>query len=183
MKPIEPSDFARFFEHGEVSFMERDFPRRQARLEVVLPCCLFQAITPSLLGAGFIDNLQIRQPVAVWMPQLTKSRLNALTMEVPDAAERMNKAVLERIDLILKTYEGLAHFVNDPTDIVPMLPLGTYIKFHFRCRIDDIMKVLEGVQNTPVAGVPEFQWALASVLHCVLQDIHAWEMAKSQANT
>jgi len=176
----ESSDTARFFEHGQIAFMERDFPNRQARIDITMPCCLFQTVSPTLLGAGYIDDPQIHNPMVVWMPQLSASRVNILAKDVVDAHDKMNRAIQERIDLILKTYEGMSHFLIDPSDIIPMLPLGTYVDFKFRCRIDDLMKVLENIQPLiSITGVAEFQWALASVFACVLQDIQTWEHSQS----
>jgi len=169
-----PQDDVKFFEYGRVIFDVHDFATETAAMDITIPCCLFQAITPQLLGAGFIDHLRIHQPIAVWMPQVTKERFNSLT-DSPGAPDQVNVAVRSWLQQLLEIYEKLSVYLKDPTDLIPMLPLGTYIDFKWRCRIADILKVLEGVQSINVVGIPEFQWALASVLQFILEDLEQRE--------
>ncbi len=171
-----PNDEATFFERGKVAFVLRDFPSRTAVLEITAPCCLFHALTPQLLGAGLIDHPSIAQPVQAWMPKLSPEQMNSVAKQVPNADVQANFAVEKWLENIMKVFEGVAQLVNDPSFLVPMLPLGIYVTWKWRCRIDDILKVLEGIQaQSHVAGVIEFQWALATVLHCVLNDYQMWE--------
>jgi hypothetical protein len=180
-KPIESRDETRFFEHGQVTFCTRDFPSGTAALDVTMPCCLFQAVVPQLLAAGYIDHPRIHQPLSVWLPQITQERMN-LFGGTQSAADQVNIAVRAWVQQLLSIFEKLSVFTKDPSDIIPMLPLGIYVDFRWRCRIDGILKVMEGVQaQSHVAGVPEFQWALASVLQCVLEDYAAWEARKPSA--
>jgi hypothetical protein len=165
----EPMDVARFFEYGEVSFTDRDFPSRQASIHICIPCCLFQAVTPALLGAGIIDEFYIRDPLAVWMPKLAPERVRGVDSGM------VNTTIHHHAETSLEIFRLLSHHVNNVADLVPLLPLGIYIALRFRCRIDDIPKVLFAIQGIPVDGVHEFQWALASVLACVLQDFQMWE--------
>jgi hypothetical protein len=175
----EPSESTKFFEFGEVTFEERDFPSRQAAIRICMPCCLFEAVTPSLLGAGVIDQYRVREPMAVWMPKFSTERMHPNAEQLLDnSLERLNMTLRATSENTLEIFRNLSYLVADPSDLVPLLPLGTYITFRLRCRIDDIPKVLFGVQNTPVNGVAEFQWALASVLACVLEDIQKWEASK-----
>jgi hypothetical protein len=167
----EAAEQSRFFEYGEVLLTENDYKTRQAAVSVCMPCCLFQAVTPSLLGGGLVDGLKVREPLAVWLPQLTSERVSPLVRaQVPDAEIRINAVMKAHVDELLRLFQGASGVIVDPADLVPYLPLGTYVCFRFRCRIDDVPKVLEGVDRTPVTGVPEFQWALAMVLKCALED-------------
>jgi len=171
----EASDDAKFFEYGHVLLLGNDFKTRQASLEVCMPNSLMQAVTPSLLGAGWVDQFRVRDPVAVWLPQLTPSRMNAAASGHDLPHTRANMALKQWAEEVLQVFQKVAQFLVDPSDIVPFLPMGTYVQFRFRCRVDDIPKVLEGVDATPVVGVPEFQWALASVLAAVCLDYQARE--------
>lgn len=173
------SESAKFFEFGEVTFEERDFPSRQAAIRICMPCCLFEAVTPSLLGAGVIDQYKVREPMAVWMPKFSAERMHPNAEQILDSSlERLNMTLRASAEGIIETFQSLSFLVTDPSDLIPLLPLGVYVTFRLRCRIDDIPKVLFGVQNTPVNGVAEFQWALASVLACVLEDVQKWEASK-----
>jgi len=177
----EAAEQSRFFEHGEVVLTESDFKTRQASVSICMPCCLFQAVTPSLLGGGLVDGLKVLEPLAVWLPRLSAERISPhVRAKVPDAEVRINSVMKAHVDDLLKLFAGAAAVAVDPSDLVPYLPLGTYVRFRFRCRLDDIPKVLEGVNGTPVAGVPEFQWALAMVLKCAVQDFERWETAQAK---
>lgn len=176
----EPRDETKFFEHGQVSFAARDFPSNTAALDITMPCCLFQAVVPQLLGAGYVDNPRIHQPISIWMPQMTAERMNIFGGS-QSGADQTNVAIRGWLQQLLTIFEKLSVFIKDPSDIVPMLPLGVYIDFRWRCRIDGILKVMEGVQTISVAGVPEFQWALACVLQCVLEDYARWEEKRPKA--
>lgn len=174
----QAAEQSRFFEYGEISLAECDYKTRQASVNVCMPCSLFQAVTPSLLGSGLVDGLKVREPVAVWLPQLTAERIAPIVRaRVPDAEVHINSVMKAHVDELLKLFQGASNVILDPSDLVPYLPLGTYVCFRFRCRVDDIPKALEGVDKTPVAGVHEFQWALAMVLKCALEDFARFENA------
>ena len=177
----EPADSAKFFEYGEVVFEERDFPSRTAAIRICVPNCLFQAVTPALLGAGLIDQFTVRDPIAAWVPMFTDARMIPHASELVDnACAQMNATASMVATSALRAFHSMARLLNNPSDLVPILPLGVYVTLRFRCRIDDIPKVLFGIQGIPVDGVAEFQWALASVLACVLQDMRTWEQASER---
>ncbi len=174
-RKVEPQDDIRFFEHGQILFVARDFPSGTAALDVTMPCCLFQTVIPQLLAAGFIDHPRIHQPVSVWIPQVSSERMNIFGGS-SGGPQQVNVAVRGWVQQLLSIFEKLSTYVKDPSDIVPMLPLGTYIDFRWRCRIGDILVVLDGIQKyMHIAGVAEFQWALACVLQCVLEDYARWD--------
>ncbi len=167
-------DSHRFFEYGLVAVDGTDPVRRHALLSVTIPNCLFQAVTPSLLGAGLVDDFKVADPVAVWIPQVSDDRLSAVGRQMDNASARINTIVRNQTEVILRTFQQAGMLLINPADLIPMLPLGVYVSFRFRCCVDDIPKVLEGVQNTPVSGVHEFQWALAEALASVLTESKAW---------
>ena len=171
----EAADEAKFFEYGKVTLVARDFKTRQASLEICMPFSLMHAVSPSLLSTGWIDNFRVRDPVAVWMPQLTRERMNITALKIEDAHVRANLALSQWSSQVLEVFQKVSQFLSDPSDIITFLPLGTYTTFRFRCRIDEIPKILEGIDNTPVIGIREFQWAMACVLAAVCLDIQAWE--------
>ncbi len=181
MTKMEPSDNAKFFEHGCVSIENRDFQNRLVCLRVCMPCCLFQAITPSLLGQGFIDKLSIRSPVSIWLPRLTKERLNSLGGQIDSIDHHVNLLLKQKAEETLKLFQEISQILNDPSDIIPIVPMGVYIEFQYRCKIDNMLELLASVEKTPVVGVYEFQWALASVLHCILEDLNRWDRSNHKS--
>jgi hypothetical protein len=162
----------RFFNHGEVSVAGHDAKSRQAILIICMPCCLMQTLTPALLGAGSVDNYSILNPVAVWMPQLTDIQFHPQYVGTDErTSPRANRIISQKIQEVLSMFGTLTPVLKNPSDIVPMLPLGIYVQFRYRCRLDDLAPTLEEMGKTMVVGVPEFRYALAGALAKILTEI------------
>ena len=159
-----------FFEYGKIKLLSSDFQSRTASIEITMPCVLFQTVTPHLLGCGILDNFRIRDPIAIWLPKLSQERFTPTAQAFSNISDRINVALREEVVKTAKLFIHLQDYLADPSDAIPMLPLGVYVKFIYRCRVDDILKLLEGIDGIKVVGVPEFQWALAGVLNQVLMD-------------
>lgn len=170
MAEITPSEDCKFFEHGSACLELCDSISRQALVRVCMPCSLFQTVTPQLLGNGTIDELRIKNPISFWIPKLTKERFIGQAALVEGIDIRTNAAIKEEVERIGKIFAHLQDYLIDPSDLVPILPLGTYITFIYRCKIDNVLSLLEGINSIKVVGVHEFQWALATVLHQALLD-------------
>jgi len=177
LKPGQ-SDDCSFFDYGRVTLEMCDSRSRQAMVRLCIPCCLFQTISPHLLGGGTVDELKIRDPLAVWIPKLTRERFAGPAASVDGIEHRANAAIREEVERSTKVFVHLQGHLADPSDLIPMLPLGTYVTMMFRCRVDDVIKVLEGVDSIPVVGVHEFQLALAAVLHTALSDFERSKPAR-----
>lgn len=161
-----PCDDTTFFEYGSVTLGEWDRKTRQAVVRIRLPYCLLQAVTPALLGGGSVDELRVAEPMMVWIPRLTGDRVSAIGATVEGAHELINRSLKERAEESLRAFMGLSPFVRDPTDLVPFLPMGTYVTLRLRIRIDSVLQVVEALEGAKgVCGVAEFQAALAAVLH------------------
>lgn len=173
------TDSSKFFEHGVVQLKETDFINRHALLHMCMPNCLFQAITPTLLGSGLIDDFKIKLPTAVWMPQLSDDRIReSFIKQVPELSNHVNTTIKQKIDELLRIFIDVSQVLQTASDIIPMLPLGTYVEFQYRCEIDNIAKILCLIEATPSPGVHEFRWALAEVLAYALSDLKGWEFAQ-----
>jgi len=172
-KNVIPSDNSKFFGNGYIILEAKDFKTRQASMELCLPHTLLQAITPSLLASGWTDKLKVKEPISVWLPQLTAERMNAAAIghDVPHV--RANMVLKQWTEEVTQIFNKISQFLIDPSDIIPFLPMGTYVSLRFRCRVDDIPQLLEGIERTPVIGIPEFRWALASVLASICLDFQA----------
>lgn len=173
---VEASEDTKFFEYGEVRLEEVDHHHRQAVLECCLPNCLLQTLTPSLLGSGVIDSFRVREPHAVWLPKLGRERFNQTALTTIDSVEaRVNQTVRERVEESMRVFQGVSQLVNNPADLIPMLPFGIYVNFRYRCYVDKIPNILCSIDMLlALTGVPEFQWALASVLKQVLTENEVW---------
>lgn len=173
------TDDSKFFQHGRVQIENHDVLTRQSSIRVQIPCCLFQTISPHLLGSGTIDELRISNPIVVWFPQISIQRF---TSKISNIDIMARQAMEKDVENICKTYKSISEHLVDPSDLIPMLPLGTYINFLFRCRVDSILSFIEGIQSIQVVGINEIQMAFASVLHQVLEDFEkvpkkiAWEL-------
>lgn len=160
-----PSESTRFFEYGSVDLVDVDARARSACADVRMPFVVMQAATPALLGGGVVDGLSLCQPVSVWIPRLTGERMSPAASGIPSAHERVNVYLRERASEAMKAFMDLAPYVSDPSDLIPFLPMGTYVTFRYRFRIDDALSVIEALEpHHGVAGIAEFQYALAGVL-------------------
>jgi hypothetical protein len=160
--------FSQFFEYGEVAYLASDQANRHGMVSITMPCCLFQTISPILLGAGHIDNLELADPLAVWMPSLTNDRFISSVSNIKTVADQVNSGVRSEISRIVGTFLSLSKYLVEPSDIIPMLPLGTYIKFHFRIKIDRIIQMNVELDKINVIGAKEFLFALSEVTAYIL---------------
>lgn len=165
----EPGTRYAFFEHGFVQAVSWDPVSRQAAFSVTVPASIVQTVTPPLLGAGKLDQYVLHNPVAAWIPVIGSGRLHPAAAN-PDMADRINRKVREKVQEILDLFLDVSRILVDPSDLIPALPLGTYVNFRFRCRVDGMIKVLSELDRTRVAGVPEFRYALSSALAEVLKE-------------
>lgn len=175
-------DESKFFEYGEVKLEAKDFKTRQFAVRICVPCTVFQAVSPSLLGSGWVDELRVRDPVAVWIPTIGLDRFGSIVSHIEGVEQITRRMILERVTETVRAFHQVARVLQDPADAIPMLPLGTYVTFRYRCKLDETVRVLEGIQATPVAGVSEFQWALSEVFACVLDDLRQWEESRRRAD-
>lgn len=160
-----------FFEHGRVSVVGHDAPGRKAILHVSLPCCLMQAVTPVLLGSGAIDNYCVLNPIAVWIPTLTDDRFKPnFAGDGNRVSQRANRDLVRKANEVLQVFSTISPTLSDPTDIIPVLPLGTYVQFRYRCDVDRTVAMLADMGGIPVAGIPELQYAMAAAMAAVLSE-------------
>lgn len=178
MEKPNPADDSKFFESGSVVLELCDVKSRQAGIRVCMPCCLFQTVSPHILGGGTVDELRIMDPISIWVPKLDKSRFIGPAASVDGVESQLNVALRAEAERMGKIFVHMSSHLADPSDLIPVLPLGTYITFLFRCRIDNVMKVLEGIDSIPVVGVREFQWSLASVLYKALSEFERADSSK-----
>lgn len=170
---------SKFFNHGEVKVGLKDLKSRQVQLEICLPCILFQTITPVILGFGFVDSPKIKQPFAVWIPRYSKERINPAF--VSEASEdRVNTYIKNNVLNLMGSINSVSQVFMNPTDLIPMMPLGTYIEFKMKCKIDDILKIIEGIQKIDVVGILELQLAFSEILKSLLEEIEEIQEFKAK---
>jgi len=175
----DSKESATFFDHGKVEILDHEFRTREAQFRITVPCCLFLAATPQLLAHGLIDEFSVHHPVSIWIPSLTQDRFHpAIVEQIPLVAEKANAALRQTAERTAQNFEDLIQYMPFPDDLIPTLPLGVYIEFKYRCRVDDVAKILIGMQQTVHHGIAEFRYALAQVLHCALQDVDRWESGR-----
>lgn len=162
---------ARFFGHGRLDVTCADRCTRQVAINICMPCYTLQTCTPVLLGFGLMDRLTVHQPVTAWMLFPDADGYPSHIIEKsPDLPDLIRKSVESKIKDILDAYVHLTKVMEDPSLALMMLPLGVYVEFRYRCEMDDIASMLVGLAEIKVAGVPEFQFAMAQTLAEILQD-------------
>jgi hypothetical protein len=131
---------------------------------------MFQTVTPHLLGSGTITDFVVPEPFMVWAPSITRSRLNKKADAISDAEVKINQAVQKHVISLCESVDALRELLLDQSDIIPMLPLGIYVRFTFNVRADDILKFIEGINAILVYGINEVQGSFAASLKYVLED-------------
>lgn len=154
---------ARFFSHGEVSVLEEDRASGQAVLSVVLPACVMQAVTPQLLAAGLIDAYEVRRPLAAWVPTVDDSGFRS---DDPSVCSSVNAGLAAAARASMEAYAAAEPSLRFPGDALPVLPMGTYVRFRIRCAVDALTVAVEGMGRT--AGVAELRHAFARVVAVLL---------------
>jgi hypothetical protein len=171
-----------FFEHGYVKLVANDYDTRSVSVNICMPCTLLQAISPQLLGAGLLDHFRLHNPVAIWIPQLSDERFSP-GVRHDGIAKRLNIALREEIVRTCKLFEHVSQYLIDPTDIIPVLPLGVYVEFTYRCHVDRILGMLEGIDSINIIGIPEFQWSFAGILKECLEDFAKIDQTRSRLHS
>lgn len=154
----------RFFKHGGVQIISSDSTSRQVAFQITMPASIVQTISPPLLGAGVMDQYLLANPVAVWIPPVSPEQIIPNPSISGDLSGRINSLIQSTVKETLELFRVFSSQVENPSDLIPMLPLGVYVTFRFRCCIDDLVTVMSELERTMVAGVAEFRFALASAM-------------------
>lgn len=163
----------KFFEYGEMNLEACDQEVRQASIRICMPCCLMQTVTPVLLGGGLIDSYELRNPIAVWVPSVAASRYKPdASSELPRLAQAVEEQIHGALKKLLDLFSQASHVLTDPGDFIPALPMGTYIRFRYRCKTDRIVDVITELESIDTLGVQEFRFAMATILANILNE---WE--------
>ncbi len=152
-----------FLKHGEVSVLEEDRESGQAVMSVVLPACVMQAVTPCLLKAGSLDSYELRWPLAAWVPTVADAGFRSPD---PTVCSEVNARVARVASDALRAFADVAPHLLFPGDVLPALPLGTYVRFRLRFSVDRLAPQI-GLMGGE-AGVAELKYALASEVAALL---------------
>lgn len=156
---------AKFLELGEAECVCSDDSTRQAAIRVGVPLCIVQAALPLLLAHGFIDQFQVRSPLASWAPPLLRERfLDSAVSHVPNIAEKATSIIQNHVLETLQTFSDMSSVLKNPDDAISILPMGVYVEFQYRSTYEDFAAVIGKLEPLGTPGVAEFRYALAVVL-------------------
>lgn len=122
-----------------------------------------QAVTPSLLGVGMIDDYEIRQPLAVWVPTVADEGFLSRDPRICTVANARVRAAASEL---LRVFSEVSSLLRFPGDMLSALPMGTYVRFRLRCHADILPRALSEMDGA--SGVAELRYALAAALASVL---------------
>lgn len=148
-----------FFKHGRVCVCLFDPEKRKASFDVYAPVFLVQTITPSILEHGVISNYEIMSPLASWVPVLGRDRFKEGIDE--DSTILLNEKIQEDVNSTLESFVALSKVLDNVNDVVPILPLGVYVKFRYGFQVDTFPYLLINLEKSMTIGVPEIKYALA----------------------
>jgi len=152
----------RFFEYGKVKVLIQD--SKQVALEICLPISLLFSTLPTLLKYGQPYDYTLNNPLSVWLPSLNKDRINPkILVMTPDVDKDVNELKNRKVEEVLKLFQELSTVTLDRSDLIPMLPLGTYTLFKYRCEIDALAKIHSELKYINIIGILEFNVALEEI--------------------
>lgn len=159
---------SKFFEHGFFRLDLEDERTGEGQFKICLPCSLFLSVVPVLLGQGLISGFELRNPVSVWSPKITKDRLVPHFQDIAFLDDRINRAVEETCKKSAEVFSNAASLLQFPDDLIASLPLGVYVELTYRCRIDNLGYVLMGMEENPHTAIGYFRYAVGDVLSQIL---------------
>lgn len=143
---------------------------RKASFDIYVPACILQAASPMLLKHGLISNYELSNLLAVWIPSLGKDRFKEFVDE--SNVNLLNTKIQDEMNNVLHSFIALSKVLENPNDIIPMLPLGIYVKFRYSFSIDDFPYLLIDLKENQITGIPELNFSLAECFHFVLEKIN-----------
>lgn len=154
----------RFFEYGKVDVLIRD--KTHVALEICLPISLLISTLPAFLKHGKVGDYTLNNPMSVWLPQIGQDRIKPDILKSSPRIERdVNELKNRKAEEVLKLFQELSTVTLDRSDLVPLLPLGTYALFKYRCKIGDLRLVdIDLNQISNIIGVPELRTAISNIL-------------------
>jgi len=157
----------RILKHGLIDLDLVDDTKRMISIRFVVPCILMQSVAANLFKYGSVNNLCIAHPLVCWMPTINRGGLrDPLT---PDhVINEINATLQSESFRLAKIYEALTKHINDPRDLIPMLPLGVYVDFKYLMGYDEALPFIESLEDIQVSGVSEIQWGVASIIQEVV---------------
>jgi hypothetical protein len=159
-----------FLQHGKIELILEDQNARQVELRIIMPACVMQAVTPLLLESGLIHEYKMVSPLMAWIPTIAREGFKEdIIQNQSELDSGVNKIAINLAHQILEFFCEASAILKFPTDLVPLLPMGTYIEFQYRCSIDKLAITLEKISESNIAGIPEFRYAMAGILVSILK--------------
>lgn len=158
------------YEYGYVELVGSDIKTGLLAVRTCCPFILLQSITDVLVSSGNLSDIRIRDPLAIWIPKLGMARFKSEVASIPNVNEVVYTALREEALKLANLYVHLGTYVCDPTDLINLLPLGTYVTFDYNIHIDVVLPMMERLNKITVEGVSDLVWAYSGVLRSVLID-------------
>ncbi len=159
-----------YFKKGYVKITSSDDTSQMVVIEMCIPCVIFQTISPVLFANGKVTSISIKDPISVWIPNLCMDRFKSGISNDEFIDKKINKVISEKVDDIGKLFAGVASLVVDKNDILPILPLGTYINVEFVSKYQDLKFVLHSVSNIKSSGVSELYSSMKDEFSSIVID-------------
>lgn len=168
--------YHKFYGQGSIDVKSHDFVGRSANLFFTIPCVIFQSFTDCFIKHGVVKNLRIATPFAVWIPPVKRPRIKPEFDSIPDAENQINSAIRMSVENTLATLNAVKGYLTNEDDIIPLLPLGTYINFDYKISVDNCINLMEDINNSGVSNTFELRIAIAEALNSVLSDFATLEI-------
>lgn len=130
-----------------------------------LPVIVLHGATPLLLGAGELTQYELAAPLGAWVPRLAADRVRpSEDLTQAQTADRVNAFAQQSANAAIEFFRQAAQLCEDPSDLVPILPLGTYVSVLFAGEAARLRRAAADMGLAPALGVPQLGAAIVSAL-------------------
>lgn len=156
------------FKYGFIEMTCADHDTQMVSTRWCIPVVLLHDLLNALISHGSINNVEIKNPLAVWVPPLDRSQFK--DRSIPETVlNSVNVALKDEAVRQAKIYEHLSSYVQDVNSLIPILPLGVYVVFTYNIGFSSALNLLEDFDKVRVFGVDRITYTIAKILSEVVE--------------
>lgn len=142
----------KFFDQAEISAVKTDISSRSVIFSFHVPLFLTHASFPTLLSSGSIESFSLSNPISSFIPEIKDNSPVGKNLDA-----RIRKNAQEALSLFIES--------KSKHDLTPILPVGVYVDFLYKCQIDKLVRSIAIWEVKENSYEHEFKWGLAKISH------------------
>jgi hypothetical protein len=146
----------KFFDQAEISAFKIDKQNRSAIFSFHVPLFLAHASFPVLLSSGSIETFSLPNPISSFIPKIENS----------SAGKNLETRIRKNVQ------EALSIFLESKIDMTPVLPVGVYVDFLYKCQVDKLIRSISFWEIKENLYELEFKQALTKVSNDLIIELN-----------